>query len=153
MQAHTCQCTCHAQECTTRLSSPTDALPVFCLPQHSAERKKAPPPGPRITNLVEDLGSENRLRRGIFEDQGRAEMMLCGKREASSYLKAPNWEDAEEGGGASWNMGQGIHLVMADLSWSNSDGRELWMLHAYPALAASWAGDCLECLLGARKAF
>lgn len=55
---------------------------------------------------MEDLGSENRLRRGIFEDQGRAEKMLCGKREASSYLKASNWEDAEEGGGASGRWSQ-----------------------------------------------
>lgn len=79
----------------------------FCLPRHSAKRKKALPPSPRITNLLEDLGPENRLRRGIFEDQGRAGMMLCGKRETSSYLKAKNWEDGEEGGGASWSVGSG----------------------------------------------
>lgn len=80
-------------------------------------------------------------------------MMLCGKREASSCLKAQNLEDVEEGGGVSWSVGQGIHLVMADLLWSHSDGRELWMLHAYPALVASWTGDCLECLLGAKETF
>lgn len=67
---------------------------------------------------MEDLKSENRLRRGILEDQGGPEMMLCRKREASSCLKAQNWEDVEEGGGASWSVGQGTHLVMANLLWS-----------------------------------
>lgn len=102
VRARTCRRTCRAQKCATHLSSPTDGWPAFCLPQHSAKRKKALPPGPRITNLVEDLGLENRLRRGIFEDQGRTGTMLCRKREASSYLKAKkSWEHVEEGGGAS----------------------------------------------------
>lgn len=41
---------------------PADRWPAFCLPHRSAERSKALPLRPRITNLAEDLG-QNRLRR------------------------------------------------------------------------------------------
>jgi hypothetical protein len=37
--------------------------------------------------------------------------------------------------------GQGIHLGVADLLWSHSNSRALWVLHAYPALVASCTGD------------
>lgn len=77
------------------------------FPSTQQGERKVLPSGPRISNLVEDLGLENR-QKGIFEDQGRAGMMLCGKREATSYLKAnKNWEDVEEGGGVSWSVRSG----------------------------------------------
>lgn len=136
-QAPVCQSTCRAQECALHGSSPTDRWPSFCLHHHSAEKNKALPLSPRITNLVEDLG-QNRLRR---EDQGRAGEMLRPKRETSSYLKAnKSWEDMEEEGRASWSRVGVIQLSMANLLWwPHSDGRELWLPHACPALG----GDVL----------
>lgn len=62
----------------------------------------------------------------MCEDQGRAEiMMLCWKREASSYLKAnnKNWEDVEGGRQSQLEWGGGgIQLSKVNLLWPYSGG-------------------------------